>query len=404
MTKKPAEPIDPSPPTIEETASDTFVRHLHGEWTPADLAALEARLKRDPAYADAYVRVKAAWDSLDTYAEAPELMAYREQAIAYARDANADRWLKASPHTRNPWRNAAVAAGIALAIAAGWELSPYGYGPGQYQTDVGEQRIVELEDHSRIALDTATRLKVRYTDDARIVQLQEGQAQFSVAKDRARPFKVVAGDRTIIAIGTVFTVEYVDRKIHVAMMEGKVAVVPAESAHPGNTRPSSSSPPALSDGDGQGVRLEKGSAPGEKSRDDRNVTIELIAGEELRISRDGESTVSPKADIEAATAWREGKVIIRRETLGDAVRRLNRYSRRQIQIDDAALAAKLISGVFEAGDTQGFVSAIQRYLPVTVDESASRTIKLKLQIGPTGSASAERERSWQYDSPPDSHF
>jgi len=109
----------------------------------------------------------------------------------------------------------------------------------------------------------------------------------------------------------------------------------------------------------------------------------------LRVSRDGENTVTPKADIEAATAWREGKVIIRRETLGDAVRRLNRYSRRQIQIDDAALAAKLISGVFEAGDTQGFVSAVQRYLPVTVDESASRTIKLKLQIGPTGSASAE---------------
>jgi len=387
MTKKPAEPIDPSPPTVEQIASDTFVRRLHGEWTPADLAALEARLKRDPAYADAYARVKAAWDSLDTYAEAPELMAYREQAIAYARDANADRWLKASPHARNPWRNAAVAAGIALAIAAGWGLSPYGYGPGQYQTDIGEQRIVELEDHSRIALDTATRLKVRYTDDARIVQLQEGQAQFSVAKDRARPFKVLAGDRTIIAIGTVFTVEYVDRKVHVAMMEGKVAVVPAESAHPGNTRPSSSSPPVLSDG--QGVRLENGSALGEKSRDDRNATIELIAGEELRVSRDGENTVTPKADIEAATAWREGKVIIRRESLGDAVRRLNRYSRRQIQIDDAALAAKLISGVFEAGDTEGFVSAVQRYLPVTVDESAARTIKLKLQIGPTGSASAE---------------
>jgi len=387
MTGKPAEPLDPSPPTIEEAASETFVRRLHGECTPADLVVLEARLKRDPAYADAYLRVKAAWDSLDTYSEAPELMAYREQAIAYARDANADRWLKAGRYTRNPWRNAAVAAGIALAIAAG--LSSHGYRAGQYHTNVGEQRIVELEDHSRIALDTATRLKVRYSDDARIVQLQEGQAQFSVAKDRARPFKVVAGDRTIIAIGTVFTVEYVDRKVHVAMMEGKVAVVPAESAHPGNTHPSSSSPPALSDGDGQGVRLEKGSALSEKSRDDRNATIELIAGEELRVSRDGENTVTPKADIEAATAWREGKVIIRRESLGDAVRRLNRYSRRQIQIDDAALAAKLISGVFEAGDTQGFVSAVQRYLPVIVDESASRTIKLKLQIDPTGSASAE---------------
>jgi len=403
MTRKPAEPLDPSPPTIEEAASDTFVRRLYGEWTAADMAALEARLKHNHVFADAYVRVKATCDSLDSYAETPELMAYREQAIAYARDANADRWRKGSPYTRNLWRNAAVVAGMALAIAAGWNFSPYGYRPGQYQTGVGEQRMVELEDHSRIALDTATRLNVRYSDDARIVQLQEGQAQFSVAKDPARPFKVVAGDRTIIAIGTVFTVEYVDRQVHVAMMEGKVAVVPAETEHPGNTRPGSSSPPVLSDG-GQGVRLEKGSALGEKSRDDRNATIELIAGEELSISRDGESTVVPKADIQAATAWREGKVIIRRGTLGDAVRRLNRYSQRQIQIDDAALAGQLISGVFEAGDTRGFVSAVQRYLPVTVDESALETIKLKWQIEPTGSAPAEQERSHQYDAPAESHF
>src|SRR5258705_162096 len=41
MTRKPAEPLDPSPPTIEEAASDTFVRRLYGEWTPADMAALE---------------------------------------------------------------------------------------------------------------------------------------------------------------------------------------------------------------------------------------------------------------------------------------------------------------------------------------------------------------------------
>ena len=404
MTRKPAKPVDPSLPTIEEAASDTFVRRLQGAWNAADQAALEARLKRDPAYAQAFVRVKAAWDSLDAYAETPELKAYREQAIAYARDANADRRLNAGFYARNFWRNAAVAAGIALAIAAGWDLSPYGYRPGQYRTDVGEQRMVELEDHSRIALDTATRLKVRYSDDARIVQLQEGQAQFSVAKDPARPFKVVAGDRTIIAIGTVFTVEYVDRKVHVAMMEGKVAVVPAEIERPGNARPSSSSQSSLSHGDGEGVRVEKRGLLGGKSRDDRNTTIELIAGEELRVDRDGESTVTAKADIEAATAWREGKVIIRRETLGDAVRRLNRYSRRQIQIDDAALAAKLISGVFEVGDTQGFVSAVQRYLPVTVDESASNAIRLKLQIDPAGSASAERAGSGQYDAPLESHF
>jgi len=403
------EPPDPSPSTIEEEASETCVQRLHGEWTSADQAALEARLERDPAYADAYARVERSWDSLDTHAETPELMAYRAEAIAYARKAAASRWLKVPPYIRKPWRMAAAAAGIAIVISVGWKLSPYVYTPGQYHTGVGEQRIVELEDHSRITLDTATRLRVHYFDDARIVELQEGQAQFSVARDPARPFKVLAGNRTIIAVGTVFTVEYIDQRVHVAMMEGKVAVVPQASlgsprqplakegdalsslrvtveggrrageAHlrpqlgEGAPSPDQDSNPSSSDRGGWGARIPRDGSI------EQNGTIELIAGEELHVSRDGHSTVNQKADIEAATAWREGKVIIRSEPLGEAVQRLNRYSRRQIQIDDAILGSKLISGVFEAGDTQGFVSAVQRYLPVNIDDSDSSTVKLSLK-------------------------
>ena len=66
------------------------------------------------------------------------------------------------------------------------------------------------------------------TRDARIIELKQGQAQFSVAKDPTRPFKVLVGDRTIVALGTVFTVDFTDRKIHVAMVEGRVAVVPPQ--------------------------------------------------------------------------------------------------------------------------------------------------------------------------------
>jgi ferric-dicitrate binding protein FerR (iron transport regulator) len=417
MSGKVNDLVPSAAPTIEEEASETFVQRLHGEWTRADQAAFEARLESDPAYADAYRRVDQSWSALDTHAESPEVMSYREEAIAYARKAGAGRWLKVGAYTRNRRRFAAAAAGIAFALSVVWQLSPYGYTPGQYRTGIGEQRIVELEDHSRITLDAATRLKVHYSNDVRVVQLQEGQAQFSVAKDPARPFKVVAGNRTIIAVGTVFTVEYVDQKVHVAMMEGKVAVVPQPS--PDFRPPSASVSP--SDGKGQGVRLGKRVArsettllphtgegarsadegstlspsegegqgvrlahseslkTGQEGTHDQEGTIELIAGEELHVSRDGKSVVTANADIEAATAWREGKVIIRSEALGDAAQRLNRYSRRQIQIDDPALATKLISGVFEAGDTQGFVSAVQRYLPVSVDDSDASTIKLRLR-------------------------
>jgi transmembrane sensor len=323
---------DEAPQTLEEEASTAFVQRLQGAWTEHDQNALEMRLSRDPAYADAYRRVEESWGELDTYATTPEFIARREKTLVYARRASASRWLT-NPSPRRRWRLAALAAGVVVTLVMVWQFSPYGYRPGLYRTGIGEQRLVDLDDHSRIALDAKTRLQVRYSKDARVVELQEGQAQFSVAADPARPFKVQVGDRMIVALGTVFTVEYVDRKVHVAMMEGRVVVGDAE----------------------------------------------LTAGEELRVGHDGRATVTAGADLEAATAWREGKVIFRGEHLSDAVRRLNRYSRMQIEVQGAALAEREISGVFEAGDTQGFVKAVERYCPVTVEYAGTQTVRLRMK-------------------------
>ncbi|MFO1466967.1 MAG: FecR domain-containing protein [Steroidobacteraceae bacterium] len=326
---------DDSPPTLTEQVAEVFVRRLQEDWSPADQATLERHLAESPAYAAAYRCVEESWGSLDTHAETPELMAYRQEAIAYVRRSSAARWLKKGRSGVARLCVAAAAAGIALLVAAAWQLSPFGYRPGEYRTAIGEQRLIELEDHSRIALDAATRVRVSYTDDARVVNLQSGQAQFSVAKDPTRPFKVVVGDRTIVALGTVFTVEYVASQVHVAMMEGTVSAVSASG-----------------------------------------VPIELTAGEELRVSRRGEATVTPHADIKAATAWREGEVILRTETLGVAVERMNRYSKVQVRIGDPALAAQHVSGVFEAGDTRGFLSAVQQLLPIGIHYTSADTVEL----------------------------
>ena len=357
---------------VDAEASEIFARRLASAWEPEDQAKLEARLGADRAFADAYRCMEEAWGGLDQHAESPEFIAYRERALAHARKAGAKRWRKPNANTRSRWQMAAMVAGVAT-LGVIWQLSPYGYVPNQYETGIGEQRIVELEDHSLIALDAATRLHVRYSKDARIVDLKRGQAQFTVAADAARPFKVQAGGQTIIALGTVFTVEFTDQKVHVAMMEGRVAVTAGDSSprlrlpspsDVGNPHPSSSTPPSPSDGEGLGVG---------------NATIELAAGEELHVNREGHATVTPNADIEAATAWRQGKIIFRAEPIGEAIERLNRYSRVQIKVDDPTLAARNISGIFEAGDTQGFVSIIQRYLPVIAEPSESDVITLRLK-------------------------
>lgn len=330
---------------VEDEASNIFVRRQHGDWSSHDEAALAARLARDADFANAYYQVKESWAALDRHAEAPEIMQFREQAIAELRRANARRWLPSSQAIR--WRLVAAVAGLAIIAGVSWQISPYGYHRDQYQTALGEQRLIELDDHSRIAMDAATRLNVRYSGDARIVRLSEGQAQFSVAKDPTRPFKVQAGERIIVAVGTVFTVEYADQEVNVATIEGKVAVL-------------------------TGAPRSSGGA----TQHAASATVELVAGEAIRIRRDGSAVVTPNADLKAATAWREGKIILRGEPLGEAVRRMNRYSRIKLQVVDDSLAAHRISGVFEAGDGRGFVDALERYLPIEADYSEAGVVRL----------------------------
>jgi transmembrane sensor len=358
--RPPAEPV----PDAEELAAQAFMRRCLGQWSDREEFELQLKLEQDPAYADAFRRVERSWGTVGQHATSAELMAMREQAISSARRASARRWLGDTTKRELGLRIAAAVGALAVALTAAYQLAPFGYRPGEYRTHIGEQRVVELEDHSRVALDAATRLRVRYSKDARMVQLLDGQAQFSVAKDPARPFKVAAGDRTVVALGTVFTVEYIDQQISVAMLEGKVAVL-AQDDSSSNPVPENATVPS--------VTTDSGESRG------RGATgiIELAAGEALRVQRSGHATFIPKADLEAATAWREGKVIFHEAPLSEAVRRLNRYSYLQIEVTDPALAAMQVSGVFEAGNARAFVTAVEAYLPATVEYSSPDLVTLR---------------------------
>lgn len=355
-------------PTLEEQASQAFLQPLQGEWSAADQAALEARLSTDPAYAKAYGKADRMWRALGTHAGSPELMRHREEAIAYARQVSGRRWLTVNRERRRRWQVAVAAAGIMFILAGAWLISPFGYLPGDYRTAIGEQRSVELEDQSRIIMDAATRLRVRYSDDARLIELKEGQAQFSVARDPTRPFKVKVGDRTVVALGTIFTVEYVGQRVRVAMMEGRVAVVTdPQSPEPA---PSRRARPTRA-GQDQMLSQQPGAGVAQVARN----LIELTAGEAMLVARDGRVVVD-EADIEAATAWQEGKVIFRAEPLGEAVARLNRYSEVRIEVADPTLAAEPISGVFETGNAARFVAALSRSLPVESEADGAGRLRL----------------------------
>lgn len=359
----------PSAPDQEDLAAHAFTRRRLGPWTDREESELQLRIEQDSAFADAFRRVEQSWSAVGQQATSPELMAMREQAISRARRASARQWLGDATKRQRSLRVAAAIGALAIALTAAYQLAPFGYRPGEYKTGLGELRVVELDDHSRVALDAATRLRVRYSKDARVLQLLGGQAQFAVAKDPTRPFKVTAGDHTVVALGTVFTVEYVDEQISVAMLEGKVVIVPEDASSGKVARVTAIETQVPKNS--AGTESSEPRAPGSTG------IIELVAGEALRVHASGSATFIPKADLEAATAWRDGKVIFHEAPLGEAVRRLNRYSRLQIEIDDADLAAMKVSGVFEAGNAREFAEVVQAYLPATADFSDPDIVRLR---------------------------
>jgi len=293
-------------------------------------------------------RIERAWHAVGDHATAPELMVLREQALARVRQAQARRWrLRGSSGRRLV--AAATAAAVALAVGLGWSAWSRTHSSRDYRTDVGEQRVVELPDGSHIALDCQTRLRVRLNPDARVIELAQGQAQFSVAKDPRRPFRVEAGGQTIVAVGTSFNVEYVEQTVRVALLDGRLSVTAA-------------APVPIVNSDHPQVGAGR--------------TFQMVAGEALEVDPNGHTTVNPKADLDAAVAWRQGKVTFRDEPLGAAVRRLNRYTRLQLELDDASLIELRVSGVFEAGNTQAFADAIESYLPIRADYSQPGVVRL----------------------------
>jgi transmembrane sensor len=46
------------------------------------------------------------------------------------------------------------------------------------------------------------------------------------------------------------------------------------------------------------------------------------------------------------------------EPLAEAVEEINRHNQRQIAIDDSALAARPVVGIFRASDTEGFAQTV----------------------------------------------
>lgn len=286
--------------------------------------------KRDETNAAAYAKVEAAWAATGALSKRPAIQAQTAE-IVRRRPAQA-------PAQANVNRYGLPAAITATALAAGVAVVWLNFqAQPTFSTRVGEQRLVVLDDGSRVRLNTDSELKVRFRKGERRVVLARGEAFFDVAHDAVRPFTVEADGARVHAIGTKFDVRRDGRAVRVTLLEGKVQV--AEKA--------------------------------------TNNSATLTPNQQLTVS-DGLVSVPRTADASEASGWTSGRLTFRSIALVDAIDEVNRYAVHKVAFDGPPeVGRQTITGVFDTGDTQSFADAVGVLLDLSAKADNDGTLRLR---------------------------
>lgn len=258
--------------------------------------------------------------------------------------------LSAAPIGRR--RLFAIAASILLASAA---LATYILTfSGVYATALGEQRSLALSDGSTVQLNSLSKIRVRYSEGERTVDLLQGQALFHVAKDSTRPFIVYSGQTRVKAVGTQFDVYRRADGTMVTVVEGRVAILGIPDD--GSARHANEGHPSEPTHEGeQGLRKPAlRAAATDAAQREGEGAIFLSAGEQITVSpKTVRRTLHP--NLAGATSWTQRQLVFDSASLADVAEELNRYNERKLIIDQSVLGTLHISGVFSSTDPASLI-------------------------------------------------
>lgn len=262
--------------------------------------------RADQANAEAYRRVEQMWAASGKLADDSQIKA----AVAEAMDRKVRPGAK-MPRPRTLFAAVAITTLLALSFGGWFWLEARTV----FTTGIGEQKVVQLADGSTIRLDTGSRVRVRFADGERRVDLEGGQALFTVAHDANRPFVVDAGSAQVTAVGTEFDVRRSEADVRVTLVSGAVDVTRGPGLPPSR----------------------------------------MAAGQQARMTAAGVTT--RVVDTAVVTSWTDGRIVFQDTPLRLAVAEVNRYLTDGVRLDVGDLADVPINGVFRAGDREAFTSA-----------------------------------------------
>lgn len=262
--------------------------------------------QQSTAHEQAYQETTQLWQQLSG-----PLQADRQRRLALAAAAQ-----KLRRQTRRRTLGLAVAVSFLLLVLAGLFPDYLHHPLADYRTHIGEQTSIQLAGGSIIHLNTDTALNVSLSDQERRIELLGGEAEFQVAHDHTRPFRVSAGHTTTEALSTRLIVRYDGNGGNVTLLQGKIRTA----------------------------------AP--------NTTATLSVGQQIDFHAD-ELGIVQTADLNSAEAWRHGRLLMNFVPLKQVIAEINRYRRRQIRLLDDKLGEKEVNIAIDIQHVDEWLEALQ---------------------------------------------
>jgi transmembrane sensor len=297
----------PNREDAEREASVWFARLNADDASAEDRGRFADWLRASPAHGKAYDALCGTWRELEKSGPLVRAVYFGQAMVA----ASAPR-----PRRRR-WGVAAAAAAslAAVALIAVWGL--HQQDESTFEAAVGEQTTVALPDGSTLKLNSNSRAHVEYTQDARVVYLDRGEAFFSVVHNVRRPFWVHADNSWVRDVGTAFNVYLAPSGVVVTVSEGAVKVVHSGSDELPSDLATISSAASVS------------------------------AGEQLKVHGRAEALRDlDEAQLNRLLAWRGGSLDFEDQPLGEVADELMRYTNLKIEFSDPALRQLRVGGTF----------------------------------------------------------
>jgi transmembrane sensor len=313
---------------IDEEAADWLLRRSERQLGLAEEAEFERWLAAHPQHTLTFSAMSGVWAHAGTLKHLAHFAELGPRVSVWQR-------LRHSC-ARRPWVPAAIGAVAAAAIVFAIPLMTIL--TGTHSTAVGEMRTVALPDGSTVYLGAKSRIRVKFSDAERRVQLVSGEALFEVQHNPARPFVVDAGDELVRDVGTRFDINRSDSSVRVFVLQGSVEISDTTTA---DIAPLSAAPQVLKAGDG------------------------LEATHRKSATAKAEHLSYAESPDRAPDAWRTGWLIYENATLGDVVADVNRYYGPGVTLAPEVAEMRLTASIRTA-QISAFLGALHSALPVQV--------------------------------------